>query len=384
MSINKLGKSFIFFIALAILPPAFCRANTNSSVAFIHPGGWVTANDIQHIREKLAANAEPWVSAKKQLMINGPNYDYQPIAVATVTRAGGGIDQGGNANLQKEASYAYTLMTKWIATGDARYANAAIRIIDAWSYTLADIRGGDARLAAGIYGNKFAQAAELAAYYNPKWPHKDRARKMFMEVFYPVIKRGAAANWGTSCMAGIISISVFCDRRDLFDQAVSAYQRGFPGLTGMPGVTQYIDESGQCAESGRDQPHTQGGIAHLVETAATAWNQGTNLFIFGNNRLIAGLEYTAKYNLGYDVPSHPFLDADGTYIYPKGISNKGRGHFSPVYEMANYYFAGAGLPAPYTRQVCERLGYRPEVTNNDHPGLGTLMFIQEQGDTPGK
>jgi hypothetical protein len=363
-------------ISLVLLTATISRAAGDPS-SFVHPGGWHTAADIKRVRDQLAANAEPWVSARVKLMSGGPNFDYQPRAVATVTRGGGGVDQGGNSALKGEASDAYTLMIKWVATNDPRYGDAAIRIIDAWSNVLTEIKGSDARLAAGIYGNKFAQAAELAAYYKPDWPNKARAQKMFLSVFYPVIKNGASANWGTACMTGIMSMAVFCDNRNMYEQAVDAFKNGFPNADGMAGVTQYIDDSGECAETGRDQPHPQGGMAHLMETAVTAWNQGENLLPCGNNRLLAGLEYIAKYNLGNDVPYHPFVTANGKIIYPNGVSSKGRGHFSPIYEMAYTYFAGTD--APYCKQVRESNGYAPETTNDDHPGLGTLMFTQVPG-----
>jgi hypothetical protein len=364
-----------------------------AKATFIHPGGWHTVADIKRVRTQLAANAQPWAHARDILLGSGPKQDYKPEAVATVTRGTGGVEQGGNAALQHEASDAYTLMIKWIATDDPAYADAAIRIIDAWSEKLMAIRGSDARLAAGIYGNKFAQAAELAAYYNPHWPNKARAQKMFLTVFYPVIEHGASENWGTSCMAGSISIGIFCDRRDLFDKAIEAYQHGYKETfprDGRAAVTQYIDESGEVAESGRDQPHTQGGIAHLLETAVVAWNQGINLFPYGNDRLLAGFEYTAKYNLGNDVPYHAFIRANGQNPYPNGISAKGRAQFSPVYEMAYAYFTAAGMDCPWTKQVrdphrariqLEKADYSPEVTNNDHPGLGQLMFTTVPGQT---
>jgi hypothetical protein len=202
---------------------------------------------------------------------------------------------------------------------------------------------------------------------------------MFMNVFYPVIKDGAGANWGTACMAGIISMGVFCDKPELVQDAIDAYQHGFPDQHTMPAVTQYIDDTGECAETGRDQAHPQGGMAHLLETAVVAWNQGVDLFPYGNNRLLTGLEYIAKYNLGNDVPYHPFVDYDGKLIYPGGISTKSRGHFSPIYEMAYNYFTLAGLNAPYCKQVLGSPGYSPEGTNNDHPGLGTLMYTLVPG-----
>ena len=60
--------------------------------------------------------------------------------------------------------------------------------------------------------------------------------------------------------------------------------------------------------------------------------------------------------------------------YPKGPAEKGRGNFSPIWEMSLHLFLLAKLDAPYCKEVCERGGYEPEGTNSDHPGLGTLTF----------
>jgi hypothetical protein len=378
---GKMTRTAWWILMLLSAPAAWAAG----PAGFVHPGGWLTAADIQRVRAQEAAHAEPWAGAESALLAAGPQADYVPHAVAIVTRGGGGVDQGGNSALQGEASDAYTLMIKWVATHDPKYGDAAIRIIDAWSGTLTEIKGSDARLAAGIYGSKFAEAAELAAYYKPDWPNKARAQKMFRDVFFPVIRNGASSNWGTSCMSGIASIGVFCDDRALFDEAVNVYQHGWPlvGHDGYCGVAQYIDATGQCAETGRDQPHPQGGIGHLVETAVVAWNQGLDLFGCDDNRLTLGLEYTAKYNLGYDVPFHRFVDPNHLNDRWTSISTKGRGQFSPIYEMAYAYFTRAGIAAPYTKQVVESPGYTPEKTNNDHPGLGTLTFRLVPGAPPG-
>ncbi len=358
----------MFGVSAALIP-------TVHAAAFAHPGGWITEEDIVLVRGKLAANEQPWANARKALLASSPYAVYQPQPVPVVTREVGGYDPDGtNQKLRSEASYAYTLMVKWIATGDIGYANAAIRIIDGWSSTLTTITGFDAILAAAIYGNKFAQAAELAAYAVPDWPNKSRAQDMFRNVFYPLVKNGVKANWGTSAMACMISMGVFLDDRAMFDQAVTAFKAGFSNLRYYAGVTEYIDETGENAESGRDQGHSQGGVSHLLETAVVAYNHGINLFSYGNYRLVRGMEYLAKYNLGYDVPYHPFIIIDGP-IYPNGISSSVRGVFSPIYEMANNYFAAAGVTdAVYTRQVTQSPGYAPEKTNFDQPGLGTLIF----------
>jgi hypothetical protein len=171
-------------------------------------------------------------------------------------------------------------------------------------------------------------------------------------------------------------MSVFLDNQTMFEQAINAYKHGFKSNTGCAGVAQYIDESGQNQESGRDQPHCQGGIAHLLETAVTAWNQNIkDLFSYSNHRLAVGFEYTAKYNSGHEVTYHPFKNCgDGKVHFPDGISAKNRGHFSPVYEMAHHFFILSKSSAPYVQQVVEHKGYRPEITNFDHPGLGTFIY----------
>ncbi len=146
---------------------------------------------------------------------------------------------------------------------------------------------------------------------------------------------------------------------------------------GCAGVAQYIDATGQVAESGRDQIHTQGGIAHLLETAVCAYNQKVNIFHEYNDRLALGFEYVAKYNLGHDVPFHQFSDPCNLWSGPTSISPAGRGQWSLVYEMAYNYFKLVGISAPYCKQVRDSKGYAPEGTLTDHPGFGTLTFYRD-------
>ncbi len=52
-------------------------------------------------------------------------------------------------------------------------------------------------------------------------------------------------------MTAIASMSVFLDNQTMFEQA----KHGFKANTGCAGVAQYIDESGENEESGRNQAH---------------------------------------------------------------------------------------------------------------------------------
>ena len=107
-----------------------------------------------------------------------------------------------------------------------------------------------------------------------------------------------------------LSLGIWTDDRAIYDQAVNYYKNG----EGNGTVMHYIqNDEGQVQESGRDQGHTQGGIAALAEAAQIGWNQraaapnGGDMYSYpdNSNRLLKGIEYTAKYNLGYDVPYTP-------------------------------------------------------------------------------
>ena len=107
-----------------------------------------------------------------------------------------------------------------------------------------------------------------------------------------------------------LSFGIWTDDRAIYDQAVNYYKNG----EGNGTVMHYIqNDEGQVQESGRDQGHTQGGIAALAEAAQIGWNQraaapnGGDMYSYPDNsyRLLKGIEYTAKYNLGYDVPYTP-------------------------------------------------------------------------------
>lgn len=176
-------------------------------------------------------------------------------------------------------------------------------------------------------------------------------------------------------------MAIFCDDMSMFEYQREAYLYGYQDTNdGCCAVTDYIfDASGQAQESGRDQAHVQGGIAHLTEAALCAWNQGVDLVKVADYRLLAGVEYHAKYNLGYDdlpFTTDVYNPCDLPLIskWDDAISPDERGHFSPVYCMSSRLFTRAGVDHPYTKEVIVSPAYAPEINNFAHPGLGTLVF----------
>jgi len=128
----------------------------------------------------------------------------------------------------------------------------------------------------------------------------------------------------------------------------------------------------------------QGGIAHLTEAALCLWNQGDPFVYNLNNRLLAGVEYHARYNLGFNdlppynpnIPNRCNVSVPG--LNATQISAEERGIFSPVYYMSAKLFSNAGLDHPNTRAVLTSPGYSPEINNFAHPGLGMFTFVSAE------
>jgi len=387
-------KSINIFLKRKIIIPltTLVLALPATAQELVHPGGMQTQAALTLVRDRVAEGVEPWRSAWEELEQTDAMKDYIPDPRNNIAEA-------QQSNYQRDGHAAYVLAVKWAVSGDIEYAETARRIVDAWvdiSRTFDDFSTRPLRN--GIASIQMANAAEILATAfdgSAGWPQEnvEKAKNWFRTYIDPTITTGPrrSSNFGTSALAGSIAIAIFLDDREKFNDAVFAYQFGFQNtFDGCAHVTDYIwHPSGQSSESGRDQIHTEGGIGHLVETALMARNQGVDLVSFADYRLVAGMEYTAAYNLGNEVVfRRPLTDECG--IYPEShnnaISPEGRFEFAPVWEMAERLFSDFDVPHPFTTEVVNSEGftyypdrtaggsYRPESTNSDNPGMGTLLY----------
>lgn len=344
--------------------------------AFAHPGILHSLSDMERMREAVKNKKEPVYAGYKEFMQNpASQFTY---AMQGPMKMVGRNPTVGQAAYDNDANAAHQNAVMWAITGDQRYADKSIEIINAWSRKLTSVTGRDAVLMAGLGPFKMVNAAEIIRYTAAGWKENDiiQAERHFREVIYPVLKDFAPfanGNWDAAAIKTVMAIGVFCNDREMFERAVRYYTNG----RGNGRLSHYvINESGQIQESGRDQPHSQLGIGMLAESCAIAWNQGIDLYAYDGNRLLKGFEYTAKYNLGNDdMPFTEWLDRTGKYHHT-AISQKGRGQLRAVYEQVyNHYVITRGLSAPYVQQAAEKL--RPEGPGRpgaDHPGYGTLYF----------
>ncbi|MDB5146858.1 MAG: Fibronectin type domain protein, partial [Mucilaginibacter sp.] len=301
-----------------------CLTNHVKAQSFIHPGLLQSIQDIERMKTAIKEKQEP--------IYNGfLVFQTHPQSQNTYHMQGpmemvGRNPTVGQGIYDADANAAYQNALMWALTGEHGYADKAIEIINAWSSTLKSITGRDAVLMAGLGPFKMVNAAEILRYTHSGWSASaiENTEKHFRKVIYPVIKDFAPfanGNWDAAAMKTMMAIGVFCNDRPIFERALHYYING----AGDGSLLHYIiNETGQCQESGRDQSHTQLGIAHLGDCAEMAWHQGLNLYAYADNRLLKGFEYTAKYNLERDVPYAPAMDMTGKYVHQQ-LSTEGRG-----------------------------------------------------------
>lgn len=336
----RLAVTFSFVLQTLLAVGAATETNR-----FVHPGLLQTRADLEFMKRQVAAGAEPWQTAWKNLLREPySSMTVEPRAIAHVVRGAYGRPSVGDRELMHSAKAAYSQALQWWLTGDKAHAQKAISLLGAWSAVLADFHENDAKLLAGWTGHDFCNAAEILRYTGAEWAPEDLAqfKRMLLTVYYPLIKDffpEANGNWDAAMIDTMLCIGVFCDDRSIFNRAVEHFRLG--SVNG--GITKYIYPSGQCQESTRDQGHTQLGLGELTLACQVAWNQGVDLYGAADNRLALGFEYTAKYMLGEPVP------AFGT------ISTRARDRLSDIYEpVFQHYHCLKGLGLPWTERAVER------------------------------
>jgi len=310
-------------VFLIVLLGTVTAAAANEAKSFIHPGIWFKQDDFDRMRSMVQAKLEPWTTTAARL-----------VAGASKTRgSGASVVQTNAYALQDGGSNILYLAMAWVITGDISYGNAARDKINEWSVYQS---GGDC-LRQGIGTSSLVNAAEIIRFGSVNgarvsWPSDEitNFENMLTKYMMPTLetlKNNGDGGWGTPAINAMVSIGVFCDNPTIYDKAIQLFKYGsksvYPDATACNGVLEMIDDKGQSYDSGRDQPHAQFLITHLFDVAIVSWNQGTeDLFIYGNNRLLLGMEYGAKYNLNETVPYTQQYNCFGQKKWGKCITSQ--------------------------------------------------------------
>ena len=254
----------------------------------------------------------------------------------------------------------------WQAWQRARQGDmsTAITIINAYTGTLQRFDGHDAPLCT-IQAYWLLRAMMLASVYQtPEWA------AMVRRAILPVLEKFEAdspyanGNWGHIVNRCRMAAAIFLGDKALYQHSIDTYL--YASDNGS--LPRYISETGQCQETGRDQGHTQLGLEAIADICEMAWQQGDDLWGALDNRLMKGFEYTARYNLGNDVPFETWTDLTGLYCDWTEPGQMGRGKLWDIYQKPyDHYVKAKGLKMPYTKKVlalqakAERKGESREV-----------------------
>jgi len=253
----------------------------------------------------------------------------------------------------------------------------ALEIVNAYAGTLQGFDGHDAPLCT-IQAYWLLRAMMiLKDYQTPQWD------SMIRRAIVPVLDRFEAyspyanGNWGAIVNRCRMACGIVLEDKGLYQAAIDYYLHANDNGS----LPNYISETGQCQETGRDQGHAQLGLGALAETAQMAWEQGDDLWGALDNRLLKGLEYSAKYNLGYDVPFETWTDCTGLYNDWTEPGSMGRGRIRCIYDIPyEHYVKLKGLKMPYTKKLLslqKKAAKRGEIKKNPEADQFTVKGVQE-------
>jgi hypothetical protein len=359
---------------------------------FTHPGLLHTEADFTRMRDKVALGTQPWLDGWNALVASSRTNLGTPNPQPTILRGG----EGENfRTMVEDMLRAYQGALRWKVSGDTAYADKVVTYLDAWASTMTVLGGNaDRFLAAGIYGYQWANAAEIMRTY-PGWSQAGVARfqQWLLDIFYPlshdflVNHNGADitnywANWDLCSLCNILAIGVFCDREDLYDEALAYYKAGRGNGAAAHNVyCWHPGHLGQWQESGRDQGHATLGPALAAPLCEMAWNQGDDLYGLDNNRFLAGAEYVAQSNLTdeagalYEMPFAPYANRQGAMT---ALAGGGRPHHRRCWEMVYHHYVNRqGLSAPWVARMAALLRPETDQWNGDQPSMGTLTFSRD-------
>ncbi|PUB25402.1 alginate lyase [Promicromonospora sp. AC04] len=298
---------------------------------FTHPGVHVSRPQLDFVRQQVQAGAQPWSNAYNAMM--GSRYaflSYTPHPRAVVECGSYSNPNYGCTDEREDAIAAYTHALAWSVTGDTRYAQKSIQIMNAWSPVIQDHTNSNAPLQTGWAGSVWPRAAEIIRYTGAGWAAADvdRFETMLRNVYLPEVINGSNSNgnWELSMMEAAVGIAIFLDDRNAYASARQRFLVRVPAfiyLTSDGSVPRTVPGSGRdtpdeifsywhnqrtlvnglAQETCRDFTHTGYGISAISHVAETALIQGDDLYPQVGERLRYALGFHSTYQRGAAVPS---------------------------------------------------------------------------------
>lgn len=354
---------------------------------FRHPATLVTGPILDLLKKRLDEGTHPTGVTWQELREKWPT-GYEPQTKDSIYTPFGGSPDDEFLRRDGEAAYGRALM--WYMTGEQAYADDVVRILDAWSASMAKVYGGNTSLTWGMWLGTFLFAAEIIATTDAGWP--DAGARRFVQwvstcalppLEAHVQKDYLHGNWATIINRTTLAYAVLTENPYQFNRLIELYTRQMAAPTQTAPWGEVHETCRTWNADGLvDLVHFQMFLSGAVGLCEIAWNQGVDLYAWKNEadgaeptslgyRLATCLNYNAGVlNVGNDVSPAPrnlkpndywpgyFRNEDGSRFMgePGGVSAWG-------WEVAyNHYVNVKGVALP---EVAGRIQYTRERDGRD-------------------
>jgi hypothetical protein len=361
----------------------------DAPATFTHPGVGVSRSQLDFVRAKVQAGAQPWTNAFNQ----AKNSSYASLTRTPKPRAVVECGPYSNPNNgctdeREDAIAAYTDAMLWYLTRDDRYAQKAIQLMDAWSATIQDHTNSNAPLQTAWAASSWPKAAEIIKHVYGNWPNAGRFATVLRNVYLPEIINGSNSNgnWELSMTEAIQGIGVFLEDKTVYDKAIALYRLRVPAYVylasdgALPKTVpsqnlntrdkivgywqgQGTFVTGLTQETCRDFTHTGYGISSISHVLETARIQGIDMYPEFGERLRQALGFQSRWERNLEpVPSW----------LCNGSVNRGLG---PITEVGfNALHTRLGIAMTNTQALTE--SRRPAGSNNLFVAWETLTHAE--------
>ncbi|MEV5960221.1 alginate lyase family protein [Kribbella sp. NPDC051952] len=376
-------------VAASTAAPKAEPSAVNAPAAFTHPGVGSSQAQLDFVRAKVQAGAQPWTNAFNQ----AKNSAYASLSRTPKPRAVVECGPYSDPNLgctdeREDAIAAYTDALLWYITRDDRYAQKAIQLMDAWSATIRDHTNSNAPLQTAWASSSWPKAAEIIKHVYGNWPNSGRFATMLRNVYVPEMINGSNSNgnWELSMIEALQGIGVFLEDKTVYDKAIALYRLRVPAyvylesdgalpktvpsqnLNTRDKIVSYWQGQGTFVtgltqETCRDFTHTGYGISSISHVLETSRIQGIDLYPEFGERLRQALGFQSRWERNLEpVPSW----------LCKGAVNRGLG---PITEVGyNALHTRLGIAMANTQALTE--SRRPAGSNNLFVAWETLTHAE--------
>lgn len=277
-------------------------AGAGGKGGFQHPGIFDTRAELDYVKSKLEGNVEPYKGAYSKLK-DALDLAYQPSPLVTIST------QAESDLWMEDCNQAYNFALVWYHSGERRYAEKAIQILNAWSIFKKEWNDINTDWGAA---DLFA-AAEIIRYSGAGWSNDDIAKLSSMTKTYllpALFRKPQSDNRRTTKIRTAMAIYVFLDDKKGFEAEVKDW-RGYTPV--------YCHDDGTSKETCRDINHVMYGNEGVLQGAQIAWNQGIDLYTEQKTALTNFLElYASWLNLDAPIPAN-ICSSSSDYAQHPGV-----------------------------------------------------------------